>query len=821
MVVKPVDGAGGYGIVIGPQADDETLTELARAVRADPRGYVAQDPIALSTAPTFVGGAMAPRHLDLRPFAVHDGDDVWVVPGGLTRVALREGSLVVNSSQGGGSKDTWVLAGAMEAPEPPAEEDAELDPIGHGRSWRSDGRHRAAGVGPVARRGRPVSRSRAEPTVLSRIAESLYWIGRSTERAEDTARLLDVHYHHLLEDRFADETVICKALLRAMGTDVPDVRDADAVMRQLAFAPTNPGSIVASLEVAWENARGAREAISSEMWEVLNTAHFTLANRAATAIPHEFFRQVRDRMSVLAGLADATLARDEGWRFLVLGRNIERIDMSARILTAARRERARRGLGHHAAVRVGVRGVPADVPARGRRVVGGRVPAPRPPVPAVGHARARHVRAGARGARARRRPGAGGRRGASARGDRAGGARVPARRRPRRGPPGPARGGPARGRGDPRRDRGPLLPRPASGGVERLMDTLRPAMRPPSGTGPVRPAPEEHEDSGGVERLSERRAWRLEIRHTTGYRYATDVTASHNEVRLSPIRTDRQWVLEHRVDVHPAARLARFEDYWGTVVHAFDLRRPHRELTVVATSHVETAAAPPPPTDSVSWRELEDEEWLDEWCELLMPTPYTEADGAIAALGEQVRRAPDPAAAVVEAEGLVRDRLEYVRGATDVRTTAAEALGAGAGVCQDFVHLTLAVLRSAGVPCRYASGYLVAGRRGGDRRDGGGGEPRVARGVDRWLDRGRPDQRASRRSRARARRPRARLRRRAAAARRVPRRPGRGARRAGRGHPPRVSRRSTAIRVRGRRRGAGRPRPRRSRAGVWSGSRRP
>lgn len=201
-------------------------------------------------------------------------------------------------------------------------------------------------------------------------------------------------------------------------------------------------------------------------------------------------------------------------------------------------------------------------------------------------------------------------------------------------------------------------------------------------------------------------AWRLEIRHTTGYRYATDVTASHNEVRLSPARTDRQWVLEHRVDVHPAARLARFEDYWGTVVHAFDLRRPHRELTVVATSHVETAAAPPPATESVSWAALEDGELLDEWSELLMPTPYTEADGAIAALAEQVRRAPDPSAAVVDAEGLVRDRLDYVRGATDVGTSAAEALDAGAGVCQDFVHLTLAVLRSAGVPCRYASGYL-------------------------------------------------------------------------------------------------------------------
>lgn len=170
--------------------------------------------------------------------------------------------------------------------------------------------------------------------MLSRIAESLYWIGRATERAEDTARLLDVHYHHLLEDRFADEQMVCTALLRAMGVDVPGARDADAVLRHLAFAPTNPGSIVASLEVAWENARGAREAISSEMWEVLNTAHLNLATRVATTVPHVFFSEVRDRMAVLAGLADATLARDEGWRFLVLGRNLERIDMSARILSA-------------------------------------------------------------------------------------------------------------------------------------------------------------------------------------------------------------------------------------------------------------------------------------------------------------------------------------------------------------------------------------------------------------------------------------------------------------------------------------------------------
>jgi uncharacterized circularly permuted ATP-grasp superfamily protein len=110
LVLKPVDGAGGKGIVIGPQASEETLAELRRTVAFDPRGWIAQRPVALSTSPTLIHDRVAPRHIDLRPFAVNDGNDVWLLPGGLTRVALPEGTLVVNSSQGGGSKDTWVLA---------------------------------------------------------------------------------------------------------------------------------------------------------------------------------------------------------------------------------------------------------------------------------------------------------------------------------------------------------------------------------------------------------------------------------------------------------------------------------------------------------------------------------------------------------------------------------------------------------------------------------------------------------------------------------------------------------------------------------------
>jgi uncharacterized circularly permuted ATP-grasp superfamily protein len=118
LVLKPVDGAGGSGIVIGPRAGEATLDTLRARVAAQPRAWIAQQPVALSTAPVLIGETLAPRHIDLRPFAVNNGNDVWLLPGGLTRVALPEGELVVNSSRGGGSKDTWVLVppGEPESP---------------------------------------------------------------------------------------------------------------------------------------------------------------------------------------------------------------------------------------------------------------------------------------------------------------------------------------------------------------------------------------------------------------------------------------------------------------------------------------------------------------------------------------------------------------------------------------------------------------------------------------------------------------------------------------------------------------------------------
>jgi uncharacterized circularly permuted ATP-grasp superfamily protein len=109
LVMKPVAASGGYGIVIGPQATADQLELCRKEIEREPRAWIAQELVQLSSHPTFVDGRLEPRHIDLRPFVLA-GERIEVVPGGLTRVALRRGSYVVNSSQGGGSKDTWVLA---------------------------------------------------------------------------------------------------------------------------------------------------------------------------------------------------------------------------------------------------------------------------------------------------------------------------------------------------------------------------------------------------------------------------------------------------------------------------------------------------------------------------------------------------------------------------------------------------------------------------------------------------------------------------------------------------------------------------------------
>jgi uncharacterized circularly permuted ATP-grasp superfamily protein len=109
LVVKETHGSGGYGMLVGPHASSSEIETFRALLKANPEGYIAQPTLSLSTCPTFVESGVAPRHVDLRPFVLSGSDGVRIVPGGLTRVAMRDGSLVVNSSQGGGLKDTWVI----------------------------------------------------------------------------------------------------------------------------------------------------------------------------------------------------------------------------------------------------------------------------------------------------------------------------------------------------------------------------------------------------------------------------------------------------------------------------------------------------------------------------------------------------------------------------------------------------------------------------------------------------------------------------------------------------------------------------------------
>lgn len=174
--------------------------------------------------------------------------------------------------------------------------------------------------------------------MLSRIAESLFWIGRYVERADDTARILDAFLARMLEDPWADQDSACRSVLAILGVTAPDDRRLTTgdTLELLAFDRTNPSAIAGALASARDNARGTRETISSEMWECLNVTWHALGTRQKTAErlgPHIYLGFVRERAAVLAGLAESTMSRDDSWRFLILGRSLERVDMTARQLS--------------------------------------------------------------------------------------------------------------------------------------------------------------------------------------------------------------------------------------------------------------------------------------------------------------------------------------------------------------------------------------------------------------------------------------------------------------------------------------------------------
>ena len=573
--------------------------------------------------------------------------------------------------------------------------------------------------------------------MLSRVAESLYWTGRYIERAEDTSRLLHVNFHGLLDADLPDRGRTWQELILMLGRDDVyrehfDDYTAPAVSEFMLWHPANPDAVTACVARARENARGVREQISSEMWELLNKLHLLVSRTRPAAVlasPHAFFVRIREASHAFQGVMKATLPRGEAYEFLELGAHFERADTTARLLAikvpslrldepesvtneslssllkscGAFEAFRKQGIDELRAARVVAfllleRRLPRAVSfcleqsLSSIRAISGDGPAAR-----TGD-RPRLRRALVHGP-----AGAG-------RGHRA----AAAARHPR-----------PRGRG--RRDRRRLL-----------HDARHPAR-------PLRPA-----TAAAI-------AMFLRVEHTTEFTYDGPIAEAYTELRLRPLEGGGQHCSSFRLATEPPGlRVREYRDHFGNDVHHFDVLEPHERLSVTAVSTVMT------PATFMSGRDVPTPLELHDYLGPTSYVPFSASVGEFAASHAASTSAPARARELMDA---VRDELIYEPGATDVQTRADEVLALGRGVCQDFAHVLLGACRSVGIPARYVSGYLydptLAGRQRGLARL----DRRLGRG--RRLVRARPDARARADRGVRPRRRRQGLRRRAADPRRL------------------------------------------------------
>ena len=205
-------------------------------------------------------------------------------------------------------------------------------------------------------------------------------------------------------------------------------------------------------------------------------------------------------------------------------------------------------------------------------------------------------------------------------------------------------------------------------------------------------------------------SWRLRVEHTTNVVYTGPVRTSFNEARMTPLTLPTQTTLESRVTAGPGVPVWTYSDYWGTFVSVFDLPDPHDDLVIRAVSTVETEPFPGIPAADTrpGWPELRQHGRAGRLLEFLLPTALTTVAEEIsaAAMAEISAQSlgPDQAAAAISAR--VHDHVTYLPGATGVRTNAQEAWDKGQGVCQDMAQIAVSLMRAAGLPARYVSGYL-------------------------------------------------------------------------------------------------------------------
>ncbi len=193
----------------------------------------------------------------------------------------------------------------------------------------------------------------------------------------------------------------------------------------------------------------------------------------------------------------------------------------------------------------------------------------------------------------------------------------------------------------------------------------------------------------------------------TKYTYKEPLHSQHNELRITPRDTPRQFTLEHNLVIHPTTNIHRYKDYFGTRVASFAIEESHQMLEVSGHSLVETASGAPHPSKApLSWETLNDSSVKDKYCEYLSATEFTDHSDEYLPIVEQIKNCATPGLGVEFLGHWIRDSILYSPGSTHVQTKASDVIATKTGVCQDFVHLALAILREAGIPCRYVSGYL-------------------------------------------------------------------------------------------------------------------
>lgn len=198
----------------------------------------------------------------------------------------------------------------------------------------------------------------------------------------------------------------------------------------------------------------------------------------------------------------------------------------------------------------------------------------------------------------------------------------------------------------------------------------------------------------------------IRIVHHSGYAYPDAVGGSYNEVRMTPRSSREQWVLSSRIEIQPSPWVLSYTDYWGTKVTAFEIRERHSRLGVTSTATVEITR-PGERAPGIGWDELHDPALEDRMVEMLSVTEHVDPGEELCEFAAGVAREASPAETVDAVVQKMREKVSYVPGVTHVRTRARDVWEAGAGVCQDMVHVSIGALRCVGIPARYVSGYLM------------------------------------------------------------------------------------------------------------------